>query len=93
MSSYSGHVKYHLVHKNLASPEMVCVFRWVPFIDEIRDKAKELYTENECDGVLFYIWRENPWGECTNEYYTFYDGKKFRRNFDLKWEKWEEKVE
>ena len=84
----NGYVRYHLVNKGVASNEMIFVYRGMPYIEEIREKAKELYKENKCDGVLFYIRRENPWGECTMDYYILYDGKKFKRNFELKWDKW-----
>lgn len=53
-------------------------------MNELRDKAKELYdiNKNECDGILFRIIRENVYGQCTNFYFLYYDGKKFHKDPD-----------
>ncbi len=46
---------------------------------EIRNKAKELYEKNVCDGILYRVIRQNPWGETTKCYFIYYDGKTFHR--------------
>ena len=51
-------------------------------MNEIRDKAKELYNEykNEWEGILFRVIRTNAWDETTNIYYLYYNGQKFVKN-------------
>jgi hypothetical protein len=46
-------------------------------IDEIKNKARELFTNNKCDGVLYRVIRENAYGETTRHYFTYYDSKGF----------------
>ena len=51
---------------------------------EVRDKAKELYDQykNEYEGILLRIIRTDAWGETTNIYYLYFNGKKFVKDPD-----------
>jgi hypothetical protein len=46
---------------------------------EVDNKAIQLFEENECDGILYRVIRENVHGQTTNCYFVYYDGKKFHK--------------
>ena len=48
-------------------------------MSEIRNKAKELYENNVCDGILYRVIRENLGGESIKCYFIYYDGKVFHK--------------
>ena len=73
---------YWKVKNNIVEGNFIYSFYGHWFMFELRNKAKELYKNNECDGILFRIIRENVRGECTNCYYLYYDGKKFHKDPD-----------
>jgi hypothetical protein len=80
MSSY---INYWLVEGTIAkdykgdSPYIYSFIGDGFTIDEIKDKARELFEENKCDGVLYRVIRENIHGETTIHYFTYYDKKGF----------------
>ena len=46
---------------------------------EIEEKAIQLFNENNCDGILYRVVRENVHGEVTKCYFIYYDGRKFHK--------------
>ena len=75
-------INYWKVKEKIVKENFIFTFQGHWLMHELRNKAKELYKNNECDGILFRIIRENVHGECTNCYYLYYDGKKFHKDPD-----------
>ena len=73
---------YWKVKEKIVKENFIFSFHGHWLMNELRDKAKELYDNNECDGILFRIIRENVHGESIKCYYLYYDGKKFHKDPD-----------
>lgn len=62
-------------------------------LDELKKEAKRIYDERHnksITGTLIRVSKEDTLGYRDNEYYVYYDGKKFRRKFNLFWDLKEE---
>lgn len=62
-------------------------------LSEIKKEAKRLYDERHnkfITGTLIRINKEDTSGYSDNEYYVYYDGKSFKRKFNLFWDLKEE---
>ena len=64
-------------HKGSSSPYIWSFIGDCFTIDDIRNKAIELFNNNKCDGILYRVTRENVHGQITNHYYAYYDDKGF----------------
>ena len=49
-------------------------------LQEMREKAKELFAKNNFDGILLRIFRNNVHEETVKYYELYYNGKKFIKN-------------
>lgn len=52
-------------------------------LDEMKNKAKELFNKGGFDGILLRIFRNNSWDETVKYYELYYNGKKFIKNPDF----------
>lgn len=58
-------------------------------LDEIKKEAKKIYNERHnqfITGCLIRVNKEDSYHYGDNEYYIYYDGKKFKRKFKLFWD-------
>ena len=58
-------------------------------LSEIKNEAKRLYDErhnNFITGTLIRVNKEDTSNYSDNEYYVYYDGKSFKRKFNLFWD-------
>ena len=49
------------------------------YMNEIRNKAKELLERCKCDGILYRVIHQNIHGESTNCYFVYYDVNGFHK--------------
>ena len=62
-------------------------------LNEIKKEAKRIFDErhnNFITGTLIKISKEDSYGYGDNEYYVYFDGKNFKRKFNLFWDLKEE---
>ena len=62
-------------------------------LNDIKKEAKRIYNERHnkfITGTLIKISKEDTYGYNDNEYYVYYDGKSFKRKFNLFWDLKEE---
>lgn len=62
-------------------------------LNEIKKEAKKLYDERHnkfITGTLIRINKEDDYCYGDNEYYIYFDGKSFKRKFNLFWDLKEE---
>ena len=52
-------------------------------LQEMREKAKELFAKNKFDGILLRIFRNNVHEDTVKYYELYYNGKKFIKNPDF----------
>ena len=58
-------------------------------LNDIKKEAKRLYDERHnkfITGTLIRINKEDDYSYGDNEYYVYYDGKSFKRKFNLFWD-------
>ena len=56
---------------------------------EIKKEAKRIYDERHnqaITGTLIRVNKEDSYKYADNEYYIYYDGKNFKRKFNLFWD-------
>lgn len=70
-------IKDNVINRN--NMNYIYTFHGHFYMNEIKDKAKELYKQykNEWEGILLRIIRTNAWDEPINSYYLYYNGKRF----------------
>jgi hypothetical protein len=78
---------YKVVDKVIGTNSLYNIWGNGFYMDEIRNKAKELYNKlkeknEEFDGILIRVIRENVHGQMVNCYYLYWDGKRFRKDPD-----------
>ena len=62
-------------------------------LNEIKKEAKKLYEKRHnkfITGTLIRINKEGKYNYYDNEYYIYFDGKSFKRKFNLYWDLKEE---
>ena len=52
-------------------------------LQEMREKAKELFAKNNFDGILLRVFRNNVHEETVKYYELYYNGEKFIKNPDF----------
>lgn len=58
-------------------------------LNEIKKEVKKIYNERHnkfITGTLIRINKDDPHSYYNNEYYIYYDGKSFKRKFNLFWD-------